>query len=305
MTDTALKFETSYVLSEISKAALMQLPGVSWLRKRIYSRELDATEQVFEHYKAQWRVYRAALDAAGVDLRAARVVELGPGPLLVNGIHFIAAGAASYSALDRYPVLRTDTTIRQTYRKLIRSLSPAEQEACAGLVLDADTGPVFDDRIHNVVVFAEEAAKTVPAGAFDIAVSFNFMEHVIDLPRVIGGIGHLLRVGGVMVHRVDVATHAARQRFHPLSQLTVSELTWKMMGAKVRALPNRVRPSEYLAAAERAGFRTTSYEITNQLAAERVRAIRPYLALRFRNCPAADLSTLDFVWVARSPEGGG
>src|SRR5579872_1028921 len=95
---------------------MMHNEAVVHLRKRLFSRENDPSERLTDYGDFQWQIYRDAIVSLKLGLEAANVLELGPGPILANGIRFIAEGAASYTALDRFDLLRRDAEVRRAYR---------------------------------------------------------------------------------------------------------------------------------------------------------------------------------------------
>ncbi len=294
-----------FVTREIMKNALMHVPLLSRLRKRLYSMQnVPATE--IERQQAQiWSTYRSALESAGIlDRLAGRdVLEIGPGPILSTGVRLISRGAASYTGIDRFDLLRTDREVRSSYRDLIAGLDPVERERCQGLILPDDRGPVFDGRMRTEVLSIEEAAMRLPSAGFDLILSYNVLEHVDDVRSALENMKLLMRTSGLMIHRVDVSSHIERTDIHPLWQLTVPGPLWRLMYS-VRASPNRVRPAEFLETAARLGLRTVSYEPTTMLSVSSVEEIRPRLRAEYRSSPIEDLRTLDFVWIlALDPSG--
>jgi len=293
-------FPASYMMREVAKNMLMCVPGVTAIRKRIFSRENDPLEKVFDHHGTQWRLFKKALEISGVELSGSDVIELGSGPVLGNAIYFIANGAASYTACDRYNLLRTDKAVKNAYRELIGRLPIEQRERCQRLVAPDSSSHVFDSRVRSVVTMVEELGSGLPASGYDLVVSFNMLELVNDVGRALSGVRHILKPGGVMIHRVDLSNHGACDAVHSLAHLTVPRPIWLLMGSR-RALPNRVRPSEFLAIADKLGFCTLQYEVTTRLDEAQVDDARAHLLREFADCAVEDLATLDFVWVARSP----
>ncbi len=289
-----------WVVQQVLKNLLMHIEPVVHLRKRLSSRQNDPLVSVGSYFDSQWRTYRNAIVSLNLSVHAANVLEIGPGPILANGIRFIAEGAASYTALDRFDLLRRDREVRRAYRELIGRLSCEQQRRCLGLITDGRDGRLFDSRIQSVVAKIEEGAGKLGLGKWDFVVSFDVLEHVDDLVATMRTVRDLLKPGGVMVHRVDVGAHNVTADVHRLSHLAFSDWAWRMISSK-RAICNRFRPSEFLRAAESLGFETVQYERTTLLCPETVASIRPRLWKKFANCSFEDLATVDFVWIAKSP----
>jgi SAM-dependent methyltransferase len=303
---SSLKMEESalgidWVVRQVLKNLLMHLEPFVYLRKRLFSRQNDPRSMIGGYFDFQWQTYRDAIESLHLVVDATNTLELGPGPILANGVRFIAEGAASYTALDRFDLLRDDREVRRVYRELIGQLSCEQQQRCQGLIADDDAGrKLFDSRIQSVVAKIEDSSEKIGIGHFDLAVSFDVLEHVDDLVATMRSIRSLLKPGGIMIHRVDVSIHGADTDVHRLAHLVFSERAWRMISSK-RALCNRNRPSEFIAAAEALGFETLLFQPTTRLAPEGVAAIRPRLSKEFAHCSFEDLAVLDFVWIARSP----
>lgn len=294
------------IVLEIAKNGLMCLPLVSYIRKRRYAVHDDPLSEISRQGDLHWKTYTDALLAAGLGidfLVGARVLEIGPGPILGNAVRFVAFGVHRYFGIDRYPLFRTDRIVREAYRDMIATLSLQEQERCKDLVVWSSKrkNDLFDDRISTLVLSVEEVAEKLPPDCFDLIVSFNVMEHVGDVKKTLDNMVYLLKQGGVMIHRIDVGTHADRASVHPLWQLTVPSWLWRLMYSQ-RAYPNRMRPSEYLRLAEQAGLETLVYQTGNHLPAIEVARLRAHLQPELRSYSVDDLATLDFVWVVQKQQ---
>jgi len=231
-------------------------------------------------------------------MKGATVLELGTGPILANAVRFIANGAATYTGVDRFDLIRRDAVVRRAYRELIENLSASERERCEGLIAPDGAAEIFDDRIRFVVAQSEEIAGRLPPKSYDLIVSFDVLEHVDDLCATLRNLRELLKPEGLMVHRVDVSAHNVGPEIHPLAELVFSEQLWKAISSG-RAIYNRLRPSEFINTAELLGFETMRFERTKMLSNKDIDAVRHKLWGRFSGCSYEDLATLDFRWCAR------
>ena len=287
-----------WVAQQVLKNLLMHIEPIAYLRKRLASRQNDPLSIVGSYFDFQWQIYRDAISGVTLSVNGANVLEVGPGPILANGIHFIAEGAASYTALDRFDLLRRDHEVKHAYREMIGRLPREQQERCRGLITEGDDRKLFNDRIQSVIGKVEEADRKLGTGRWDFLVSFDVLEHVDDLEATFRNFRKLLKPGGIMVHRVDVGAHNVAPDVHRLAHLAFSDRAWRAIASK-RAICNRFRPSEFRVAAETAGFETLSFEATTRLTPEEVTGIRPRLSSKFARCSLEDLAILDFVWIAR------
>jgi SAM-dependent methyltransferase len=291
-------------LREIAKNVLMHFPGASRLRKRLYARENDPGELLARQQTLVWPTYESVLLAGNsAVLTGGNILEIGPGPVLGNGVRFIARGAASYMALDRFDLYRTDDEAHRVYRSLVESLPPPERARCGTLIRSSGPG-LFDSRLQFLQLTIEDASLRFPAGHFSLIVSYNVLEHVEDVPSALRSMRRLLRPGGLAIHRVDVSTHGDRSALHPLWQLTIPDWLWQAMYS-VRSYPNRLRPADYALMARAAGLKELRRDATTCLEIAAVEAFRPHLLLRYRALPVEDLRILDFVWVLERPDDDG
>ncbi|WP_214103529.1 class I SAM-dependent methyltransferase [Acrocarpospora catenulata] len=202
--------------------------------------------------------------------RGMRVLELGPGPDLGTGAVILARGAASYTAVDLFP-LAGDAGARY-YEALGERLG----------------GPVDLGRLGYHVT----AYPGMPGvdGPFDVVVSSAALEHFEDVPGTFARLAELAAPGATMVHHVDGMVHMRGIRPRdPLNLLRYSDWTYRRMSFP--GVPNRLRADDYLAAAEAAGWRARI--VPGRTAPDSyLDRVRPGLARPYRN--RKDLAALTF-----------
>ena len=209
-------------------------------------------------------------DIAGLD-----VLELGPGPDLGTGAELLARGAASYVAVDAYPLARTvDTAFYERFRP----------EGAVGL---------------DYVVCPFDAIGNRLDRTFDLVVSNACLEHVPDVPLVFAALHGLLRPGGRMVHLIDAQTHSRPLRMRdPLNIYRFGDRTYASL-AKYPGAPNRLLADDYVQLATDCGLTGVEIIERRSLSQRFVRDIAPSLPARFR---AADgLRRMSFFLIARNP----
>ncbi|GAA0398544.1 hypothetical protein Acor_34210 [Acrocarpospora corrugata] len=210
-------------------------------------------------------------EADGVaDWQGLRVLELGPGPDLGTGAVILSRGAASYTAADRFP--------------LAGDASPRYYDALAERL----GAPVDLDRIgYHVTDF-----PGLPdlAGPYDVVVSSAALEHFDDVTATFARLAELAAPGATMTHHVDGMVHMRGIRPRdPLNLLRYSDWTYRRMSFP--GVPNRLRAGDYLAAAERTGWRARI--VQDRVATDSYLArVRPGLARPYRD--RTDLATLTF-----------
>ncbi|GAA1012025.1 hypothetical protein Aple_014180 [Acrocarpospora pleiomorpha] len=199
-----------------------------------------------------------------------RVLELGPGPDLGTGAVILSRGAASYTAADLFP-LAEDAGSRY-YDALGERLGV----------------PVDLDRIgYHVTAFPGLPGLD---GPYDVVVSSAALEHFEDVPATFARLAELAAPNATMTHHVDGMVHMRGIRPRdPLNLLRYSDWTYRRMSFP--GVPNRLRASDYLAAAEATGWRARI--VPGRVATDAyVERVRPGLARPFRD--RTDLATLTF-----------
>lgn len=171
------------------------------------------------------------------------ILEIGPGDNLVTGLAFLAKGARSFTALDRFPGNYNSKTARHWYDAVGDRL---------GVKL---TDPV-DPRI-NILPTPVEAAEDI--GQFDIVCSHAVGEHVTSVAAFATMTRRCLTQGGVAVHVIDFSGHHWHRDDDPDLFRRFPGWLWNAMGSN-RGLPNRVGPDEFMAHFRYAGL-TCEFDI--------------------------------------------
>ena len=188
-------------------------------------------------------------------LQGVSICEIGPGDFLTSGLAMLAAGAASYTAIDRFvgdyscpEAKKWYSAIEMTWSKLYPSLAwPAWIEA-------ALFPEGYPERVRTCHAPIE---STNNLGTFDLVCSFQVGEHVSDINVFANSTAKLLKPDGIAVHRVDFGPHGVWLSYaDPLTFLRVPELFWRAMGS-ARGLPNRRRVREFEDAYRAAGLSVT------------------------------------------------
>lgn len=259
-------------------------------------------------------VFKDYLRYAGVDeafLAGKRILEIGPGDNLGVGLMFIASGADSYVAVDRFLPESDQKKNRLIYRALHRQMNPLQQDrisdtlACDGEHAAVLKGSRLTARYGCAI---ESLDKEFSAEDFDVIISRAVLEHVYDLPLAWQKMVSVLKPNGQMWHKVDLRNHGFYQQFHPLAFLTISDLVWNHVSRPDPTL-NRTRLCDYEALTE-LSFSNTRFFLThvlenNELIPHRenlelgrdyseqdlraVDAVRPRLCGRFAHCTDRDL----------------
>jgi SAM-dependent methyltransferase len=167
------------------------------------------------------------------------VVEIGPGDALGLAPLFIAAGAARYIGVDRFLGDVWGSGANALYDELERL-----------------RGPFPSGWRQQITLVRHSIEKSVPGmPQADIIMSFDVIEHLLDLPQAVRNMSTLLKPDGCMIHRIDYGPHGVwLSTEDPLSFLSVPDWLWTAIGSN-RGYPNRVRHRQFVQLLEAQGLR--------------------------------------------------
>jgi SAM-dependent methyltransferase len=286
------------ICSEVAKNAAM---GFSLFREwrlnrpRTINIYLEKDEQAERLERYSFFALRILQGVVG-SVSNLRIVELGPGDFMTSGLALLAAGAASYTVIDRFVGDYSKAEAKEYYKEVEKEWSSFFPQLPWPSYLKADDFPeAYPDRVKVLAVPIEEAH---PNEKFDIVCSFQVGEHVHSIKAFAEMNARLLAPNGVGVHRVDFGPHGCWSNYHdPLTFLRFPEWLWKLMGSN-RGTPNRRRYDEFCAEFENAGL-TTDVIVRDLFPKEKINFRR--LDGRFRGMSEDSIATGTAGFVCRLP----
>src|ERR1035437_1247100 len=282
------------VCGELAKNMAMGLPPV---RKWRIARDRTATSYSLN---SELRLERYAFQALRSlhrilgNTKGLRILEIGPGDNIGSGLCLLAAGAASYTAVERFAPDYSADSAKAWYRSI--------QEAWPQTFRDWPWPDDIDWRqfpeaFSRVRVLPGDIEALDIADRFDVVCSFQVLEHVKEIGAFARQNARLLGPGGVGVHRVHFGPHDCWEPYpDPLTFLRFPDWLWHLMGSN-RATPNRHRFHEWNAAFENVGL-AAAVIATDAVAEDRVK--HSSLAARFRQMPKESLDIMSAIYVCRA-----
>jgi hypothetical protein len=227
-------------------------------------------------------------------IRGLRIVEIGPGDALTSGLSLLAAGATSYTAVDRFPGPYSGSTAKSWYRGIKEVWPRFFPEFAWPADLDPAVFPEsYPERVRTIARPVEDIKSQRHA---DVVCSFQVGEHVTDINAFAHVNTELLVSGGTAIHRVDFGPHDCWLEYKdPMIFLRFPNLLWRMMGSN-RATPNRFRHHELYEAFVKAGLIIQQVDV-NEFPRENIQFER--LHKRFQSMPIDSLMVQDAVYVIR------
>lgn len=281
------------VCREVAKNTLMAFPQVrAWRlnRPRAFTAYAHSDEDLERYAFLGLRIIQDVLGS----VKDLHVVEIGPGDFMTSGLAFLAAGAASYTVVDRFVGDYSKPEAKEWYRGVEKAWPRLFPELPWPEYLKADDFPeAYADRVQVQPVPIEEA---VAARHYDVVCSFQVGEHVNSIEAFAKMNARLLAPGGAGVHRVDFGPHDCWTLYRdPLTFMRFPDWLWTLMGSN-RGTPNRRRYHEFCEAWEKAGLKVEV--IGRDLFAEG-KVDYGRLHKNFRGMPLDSLATGTAIFICR------
>jgi hypothetical protein len=239
------------VARETAKNAAMAVPAIRarrLARPRAGAEFTGADDQLERHALHALRLITAHLGP----VRGKHVLEIGPGDYLTSALAMLAAGASTYTCIDRFVGDYSHVLGKIWYAGIKAAWPRLNPEHPWPSWLSADDFPeAYPDRVTAINRGIELARD---AGQFDVVCSFQVGEHVTNIDAFARANAAMLRPGGAAIHRIDFGPHDCWRGYRdPLTFLRFPDPLWRAMGSN-RGTPNRRRLGEVRAAFERTGL---------------------------------------------------
>lgn len=180
------------------------------------------------------------------------VCEIGAGDYLTSGLAILAAGAQSYTVIDRFPGDYTGAVAKKWYQGIEDNWARFYPEIPWSSDLRAADFP--EKYAERLDLIREPIETAKPDKKYDIICSFQVGEHISNIDSFADINKRLLKPDGVALHRVDFGPHDCWFWYDdPLTFLQFPDNLWKMTGSN-RGTPNRFRHHEFMSAFEKAGL---------------------------------------------------
>jgi hypothetical protein len=228
------------VCLEIAKNAAMGIPAVrrARLARQRTAPTLDRTQLDRYAFPLLDRVTKHLGPVSGK-----RILEIGPGDHLASGLAFLAAGARSYAALDRFPGAYSGEQSRRWYRLVAEAWSEKYPDLKWPGHLDPETFPESPE----VTTFQASVEDFSDRGTYDLVCSFAVGEHVSDVRAFAAVNQKAIGQSGAGFHVIDFGGHQWDRPDDPYLFLRFPNPIWRAMTSN-RGLPNRARFHDYVAA---------------------------------------------------------
>lgn len=278
---------------EVAKNTAMGFPQVrSWRlnRPRAFTLQTDQDGKLERYAFLALRNLRGIIGS----LENLHIAEVGPGDFMTSGLSLLAAGAASYTVIDRFVGDYSKPEAKEWYGWVKDAWPRFFPELKWPDYLHVEYFPeAYTDRIQVMPVSIEDAKAE---RLYDVVCSYQVGEHVDSIEAFAEMNARLLKPGGLAVHRVDFGPHDCWWYYKdPLTFLRFPDWLWHRMGSN-RGTPNRFRYHEFCEAWEKAGLQV---DVAERAFFPEGKIEYSKMAKRFRNMPLESLSTGTAIFVCR------
>ncbi len=271
-------------------------------------------DKAFSHSMSIFNQYQLGLKDAGLDsnyFEGKSILEIGPGSNLGVELNFVAHGAASASALDRFPDVQTSSKEAELYEKIIGTLNQEQRNRLKETYKTENGLPViFGDKVQYFGECSlEEATSRLKdesgelSRKFDVIVSHLALEHVANLKKGLYSVTRLLNPGGICIFICNLKSLGGVYNHvnEPLRLLYYSDSLWNKMFSE-RGGSNRVRAFGYRKRLEVNNFSILSFNVLEQMEISDLKKIKRHFDDRFSSLTNEELSILKFRIVGRLQE---
>ncbi len=235
----------------------------------------------------------------GFSIKDKVILELGPGSDLGTGVVLLGRGARKYYAFD---VNNLEESISLNhYMKILRRLSEDEgvdEDLVADLAKDIEEqrGSGWErEGLLNYIVKNEVDFDELDRNSIDIVFSQATLEHFQDVEAMLLRLKDVCNDGCVFIAEIDLAAHSRWIRdVDPLNIYRYSDIIYGLLAHG--GSPNRVRPSQYMEAMEKAGWRDIRVIPLTRAPHPYFDDVSGYMLNRFQD---AQLDHLSIILVAR------
>jgi 2-polyprenyl-3-methyl-5-hydroxy-6-metoxy-1,4-benzoquinol methylase len=232
------------------------------------------------------------------ELEGARILEIGPGWSLANGLLAVAGGAESYVAADPHPVTTFDSWFYRGLRAMTVEQGDPAVAARFDAVVDVSAARARFDEERVRLLPVDAAELPLEDASLDVVVSNSVLEHVHRPAEVARETARVLSPGGWAVHQIDLRDH--RDFDAPWEFLCYDRADWEQLLAEYSfEYTNRLRLGDWDALFREAGLDVEARRIDKQ--APVTPELRARLHADYARRSDEDLSALSVKFILRKP----
>lgn len=178
----------------------------------------------------------------GLTFKDKQIVELGPGNSIALALNCLCNGAQKYQMVDKYP--RISKSDRQT-ESILKQITYFENKYSRNLNDFVNKITLeFNQEKLSYVKNSVEDLKTISSDSIDLILSISVFEHVKDVETSFQEMNRILKMNGVMYHKIDLRDHYNFDE--PFKFLKYSDFLWNNFLTKEGfSYTNRLRVDDF------------------------------------------------------------
>ena len=228
-----------------------QVPIVRSLIRRILFWKIYGSD--FKHIDTIFSELKETFNRHNLPLEDKQIIELGPGNSLALALNCLCNGAKKYQMVDKYPrILKTE---KQT-KYVLEQIDYFKNKYHCNLdkFINKDTLE-FDPESLLYAQDSVEDLRTISSDSIDVILSISVFEHVKNVDKSFQEMRRVLKVGGVMYHKIDMRDHYNFSK--PFKFLKYSDYAWNNLLTKEGfSYTNRLRIDDFQDMLSKYGFET-------------------------------------------------
>jgi hypothetical protein len=244
----------------------------------------------------RWQGYLAEYLGDPSPLKGKRILELGPGPDLGNGLILLAAGAEQYHAIDVHDLAHSAAD--EFYKELFSRLDSEYGHSIdlTALRSELDLAVKGKSGRLNYVCRKDFDISVFRGSGVDLVLSWATCEHFDRLEETISQVSDVVTAGAVFAAHVDLKTHTRWLRDRdPLNIYRYSDTVYNLF--HFTGSPNRARPHRYKDLLQKHGWKNVQVLPRTVLPENYVEKINGSLDRQFRD-PVNQMGYLSIVILA-------
>lgn len=258
---------------------------------KIYTSDFNRIDDVFIELDETFNHY-------GITLKDKQIVELGPGNSIALALNCLCNGAQKYQMVDKYPRIFKNDKQREFILKQITYFENKYSRNLNDFVNKITLE--FNQEKLSYVKNSVEDLKTISSDSIDLILSISVFEHVKDVETSFQEMNRILKMDGVMYHKIDLRDHYNFDK--PFKFLKYSDFLWNNFLTKEGfSYTNRLRVDDFKNILAKHGFEII--ELENDIF-EGDLPNKGQLNERFSNKDNDDLKVIGMTILAKKVNGG-
>ena len=257
---------------------------------KIYKSDFNQIDDIFIELDDTFNQY-------GMTFKDKQIVELGPGNSIALALNCLCNGAQKYQMVDKYPRIFKNDKQKESILEQIAYFENKYSHNLNDFVNKITLK--FNQEKLTYVKNSVEDLRTISSDSIDLILSISVFEHVKDVETSFQEMNRILKMDGVMYHKIDLRDHYNFD--NPFKFLKYSDFLWNNFLTKEGfSYTNRLRVDDFEDVLAKHGFEIVELD---KVIFEGVLPDKCRLNGRFRNKDDDDLQVIGMTILAKKVNG--